>query len=262
MSRFSLPVIVGLVVFSACAQPSGSHHSREAAEASPRVIISPIYPDSIFFSVCSVSTTDTRVTGTVPGFHNRKEADYETYFQRYVSTDHHYRIIHAVGTGIRITTEYGKETTQRDNFNDTIRFNELGFFDSAPGDPLDLIPLYPGHPVRQGDEWHPSAQVKTDMGSGTARYSFIADSVYQSTEGEQLALIRVRVNAALSALPVYKDARIDVHGEGWFIWDCTVHQRRETHLSAVYSGNMGTGEVLEHITVNDNLVKHSGKISF
>jgi hypothetical protein len=133
MSKFSLPVIAGLVVISACTQPSDSHHSKEAVNASLLVTISPMYPDSIFFSVYSASTTDTKVTGTVPGFHNRKEANYETYFQRYVSTEHHYRIIHAVGTGIRVITEYGKETTQRDNFNDTIRFNELGFFDSAPG---------------------------------------------------------------------------------------------------------------------------------
>jgi hypothetical protein len=180
-------------------------------------------------------------------------------------------VIHAVGSSIETIVEdarlndsvgRGKAKNNFHRFNDTIRFDELGYFAGEPGDPVDLIPLYPGHYVRKGEYWTPTAPVKIAMGSGTAKYKFVIDSLYRDSEGALLALMKIEVNAELDPSRVFANGKVTVSGGGWIVWDCTINQRRETHLRATYYGKGSQMEVKQIIKVNDKLKVYPGKKYF
>ena len=242
---------------------NSTHKSSSQVKNIPdSVIISPIYPDSVYFVVNAELGNITEVKGKVEGFHTIAKNKHEIYFQRFVEKQGQLRVIHAAGNSIETILEYGKEKSNMQVFNDTIRFDELGYFDGEPGDPVDLIPLYPGHSVKPGEYWTPEAPVKLAMGDGTAKYKFVIDSLYSDDQRSLLAHISVDVNAVLEPSPAFKAGRVTVSGGGWLIWDCTINQRRETHIEAVYHGVKGRNEVKQIITVNDKLKVYPCKKDF
>jgi hypothetical protein len=174
------------------------------------------------------------VSGAVEGFHDRTETNDETYLQRFVDKPGRFRVIRAVESGTETVTELGRMSAVMKPFADVIRFDDLGYFDGSPGDPVSLMPLYPGHAVRSGETWSPDAPVKIAMGSGVAHYRFRVEKTFTDGGNSTLARVSVNVNAELSPVASLCDGVVSVSGGGWFVWDCTVHQRRETHLRVTY----------------------------
>lgn len=225
-------------------------------------IISPVYPDSVYFSVNAQLRKQTVVNGNIAGFHNKTISTHEIYFQRFVEKQGGFRVIHCVGQGLETVTEDGKEYSMIRPFNDTLKFDELGIFEGEPGDPVDLIPLYPGHAVQRGEYWKPKAKIKIPMGSGTADYSFIIDTVYKDEKGSILAKITTRFTASLQPAKEFEEGKVTATGGGTILWDCSIHQRRETHLSATYHAVKGKSELSIQVNVDDELKVHAGKKLF
>jgi hypothetical protein len=263
MTIYKISGLLFLMLISSCTRhKTGSASLHEGSSPSILYRVSPIYPDTVYFSVNSFFESATTVKGAVNGFHDSVETDHELYFQRFVSKAGRFRTIHAAGTGIYISRVPGSEQSTCKNIHNTIQFDESGYFNSPPGDPVDLIPLYPGHPVKKGEIWSPEASIKTQIGSGTARYQFVIDSTGRDSSNNLLAYISVRVDAILLPVPALAGGLASVTGTGWLIWDCTINQRRETHLKATYLARVGENEVKQMISLNDRLVKHNGRLNF
>lgn len=250
-----------VTIFYACGNAGLNTAQSSSQTGNQTYIISPVYPDTVFFMVSSVSKEKTVVTGNVAGFHNKNKENYELYFQRFAKKKNNFRIIHAVGNGIEITNETNGKSSRKYAFNDTISFDELGNFKDTV-DPVSLIPLYPGKAVKKGEEWKPKIPVKTAMGKGVAGYVFVIDSIFSDEYASTLARVKVDVHAALQPNDSLKNATVNVTGGGWFVWDCTINQRRETHLNAVYVCRTPNGEVRQSVQVDDNLKYYNGKENF
>jgi hypothetical protein len=226
------------------------------------LIVAPIYPDNVYFAVQSNITKQTVVKGNVEGFHDKIIETHELYFQRFVEKQGTFRVIHCPGLALETTHEFGKENFKLKEFNDTIKFDELGIFAGEPGDPVDLIPLYPGHPVKPGEYWKPAAQVKIPMGYGVAQFSFVIDSVYKDKNNSLLGMMQITVNADLEPVSEFQGGNVTISGGGWIVWDFTINQRRETHLKATYRAIKRQTEVKELITIDDQLQVHQGRKQF
>jgi hypothetical protein len=147
-------------------------------------------------------------------------------------------------------------------FNDIIKFDELGIFEGEPGDPVDLIPLYPGHKVKPGDYWRPEAKIKIPFGTGTAIYAFVIDSVFTDESGSVLARVKVNFEGNLQPANDFTDGSVKISGGGWFVWNCNINQRRETHLAATYTATKGQNTVRQNVSVDDKLKVNQGKKIF
>jgi hypothetical protein len=226
------------------------------------LIIAPIYPDTVFFTVQATIRKQTIVKGRVEGFHDKTSEVHELYFQRFVEKQGSYRVIHCVGTSLETINEFGRETHKLNEFKDTIKFDDLGIFDGEPGDPVDLIPLYPGHPISPGEFWHPEARVNISLGSGVAKYSFVIDSLYRDENGSLLAFMQIELNGDLQPIPEFQRGKVTVSGEGWIEWDCTINQRRKTHITATYRAIEEQNGVIQFISVDDELQVNKGRKEF
>ena len=226
------------------------------------LIIAPIYPDTVYFTVQATIRKQTIVKGNVEGFHDKTSETHELYFQRFVEKQGLYRVIHCVGTGLETINEFGKEKYKLNQFKDTIKFDDWGIFDGEPGDPVDLIPLYPGHTIKPGEFWHPEAQVKISTGSGVTKYSFVIDSLYRDEKGSLLAMMQIKLNGELRPVPEFQNGKVSVSGGGWIEWDCTINQRRETHIAATYRAISEQNEIIQFISVDDKLQVNTGRKEF
>jgi hypothetical protein len=227
-----------------------NHHTNALPDS---LIIAPVYPDTVYFAVQANVKKQTIVKGrNIKGFHDKTTEIHELYFQRFVEKQGTFRVIHCVGSALETTYEFGKEQFRLNKINDTIKFDELGIFAGEPGDPLDLIPLYPGHAVKPGEYWKPEAQVKIPMGYGVAHFSFFIDSLYKDEKNSLVARMQIKMNANLNPASEFEGGEVTVSGGGWILWDCTINQRRETHLNATYQAMKGQSEVRQLINDREN----------
>ncbi len=231
-------------------------------ESPDSLVIAPVYPDTVYFAVQANIRKQTIVKGNVEGFHDKISEIHELYFQRFVEKQGVYRVIHCVGTGLETIYEFGKEQHNVNKFNDKIMFDELGIFHGEPGDPVDLIPLYPGHKVKIGEFWNPEAQIKIAIGYGVGKYSFVIDSLFRDEKGSLLANMQIKFNGELQPVMEFQGGKVTVSGEGWIVWDCTINQRKETHLRATYHAIKGKNEVKQFISVDDELHINEGRKEF
>ena len=237
-------------------------NSSSANKQPASLLIAPVYPDTVYFVVQAIIKRETAVKGNIDGFHDKTTEIHELYFQRFVEKQGTYRIIHAVGTGLETINEYEKEQYKLNRFNDTIKFDELGIFAGEPGDPIDLIPLYPGHTVKLGEFWKPEAKVKIPMGHGIAKYSFVIDSLYKDEKGSILVRMQIKVSGDLQPSREFHGGKVVISGGGWLVWDCTINQRRETHLKATYLATKAQTEVKQFISIDDKLQVNESRKKF
>lgn len=224
--------------------------------AAPTVVISPIYGPDLSFSVQSHATDVQTVQGSMVELRPHSIIVDDTYRQRFVRMDGKYRLIHTIGTEIEHHTENGITQLLHRPIHDIIRFDPAGIFDTGPSDPIDLIPLYPGHAVALGDTWKPTTAVKTNYGTGTASYKFHVECITHNPNGHTIARISVSFTSTLQPLPAFAGGLAEATGDGWFLWDCTINQRSETHLHGVYTLRMPTAVARRLITDDDTLVAH------
>ena len=123
--------------------------------SAPVVTISPIYGPDLWFSVQSHSTDVQTIQGSIASLRSHSIATDDTYRQRFVRMDGKYRIIHTIGSEIERHTENGDTRILHRPVHDIVRFDLAGIFDTGASDPIDLIPLYPGHMVSLGDTLDP-----------------------------------------------------------------------------------------------------------
>jgi len=231
-------------------------------DATEPLIIAPVYPDTVYFAVEANIKKQTIVRGESKDFHDKTSETHELYFQRFVRKEGTYRVIHCVGNALETINEFGKEQYRINKFNDTIKFDELGIFDGEPSDPVELIPLYPGKKVRKGEFWYPEVQVKIPMGSGIAKYTFVLDTLYRDEEGSLMSRMVIKFNGHLQPVPEFQGGEVTVSGGGWIVWDCTINQRRESHLKATYLAIKDKNQVEQLITVDDVLRVNKGRKEF
>jgi hypothetical protein len=212
--------------------------------------------------VISEITNEFRITGKVEGFDDSKRTLNEMYFQRFAKKQGTFREIHVIGSALETLEENGRESTKAHHFDQYVRFDELGIFEGEPGDPVDLIPLYPGHPVRRGDWWNPVAKVRIALGEGNANYQFVIDSVFSDKNKHQLALIKVEFEGNLIPHKELTGWNVFVKGQGWFNWNCSINQRRDTHINATYLAKKDSQEIKQFISVNDTLIVQKKKRAF
>jgi hypothetical protein len=236
--------------------------AAHAALADRRVTISPTYGPDIWFTVRSHNTDSLTVNGIISGLNPNSVITDDDYKQRFVGMDGTYRIIHTLGDEVERRIESRREVTIRRPVHDIIRFDLAGIFDSGPSDPLDLIPLYTDHPVGIGDTWTPQAAVKTPFGTGTAKYTFRVDMISQDSSRHTLARVSVSFTSSMTPSSAFKNGVTEADGSGWFLWDCTAHQRRETHLQGSYTLKIGSAVARHMLTINDSLVVHTGRQNF
>jgi hypothetical protein len=220
------------------------------------VTISPIYGPDIWFSVQSHSTDVQTIQGSIAGLHSHSIAIDDTYRQRFVRMEGKYRIIHTDGAEIEHHAEDGETRILHRPIHDIIRFDLAGIFDSGVSDPIDLIPLYPNQMVSLGDTWTPTAAVKTNYGTGMASYKFHVENIAQSRGGHTIARISVSFTSNLQPLPAFAGGTTEAIGGGWFLWDCTINQRSETHLHGLYTLTIGKAVAHQSITDDDSLIVH------
>ena len=230
--------------------------------SAPVVTISPIYGPDLWFSVQSHSTDVQTIQGSIAGLRSHSITTDDTYRQRFVRMDGKYRIIHTIGAEIEHHTENGGTRILHRPVHDIVRFDLAGIFDTGASDPIDLIPLYPGHMVSLGDTWTPTAAVKTNYGTGTASYKFHIESIAHGTADHTIARVSVSFTSRLQALPAFAGGVTEATGGGWFLWDCTVNQRSETHLHGLYTLIIGKAVAHEFITDDDNLIAHKKSETF
>ena len=230
--------------------------------SAPVVTISPIYGPDLWFSVQSHSTDVQTIQGSIAGLRSHSITTDDTYRQRFVRMDGKYRIIHTIGAEIEHHTENGGTRILHRPVHDIVRFDLAGIFDTGASDPIDLIPLYPGHMVSLGDTWTPTAAVKTNYGTGTASYKFHIESIAHGPADHTIARVSVSFTSRLQPLPAFAGGVTEATGGGWFLWDCTVNQRSETHLHGLYTLMIGKAVAQQFITDDDNLVAHKGPETF
>ena len=226
------------------------------------VTISPIYRPDVWFAVHSHSTDVQTIRGSIASLGSHSIATDDTYRQRFVRMDGKYRIIHTIGSEIERHTENGGTQILHRPVHDIVRFDLAGIFDTGASDPIDLIPLYPGHMVSLGDTWTPTAAVKTNYGTGTASYKFHIESIAHGTADHTIARVSVSFTSRLQPLPAFAGGVTEATGGGWFLWDCTVNQRSETHLHGLYTLIIGKAVAHEFITDDDSLIAHKGAETF
>jgi hypothetical protein len=230
--------------------------------SAPAVTISPIYGPYIWFSVQSHSTDVQTIQGSIGGLRSHSIATDDTYRQRFVRMDGKYRIIHTVGAETEHHTENGGTRILHRPVHDIIRFDLAGIFDTGASDPIDLIPLYPGHIVSLGDTWTPFAAIKTNYGVGTASYKFHIENITHSVGGHTIARVSVSFTSSLQPLPAFAGGVTGATGGGWFLWDCTINQRSETHLHGLYTLIIGKAVAHQLITDDDSLIAHKRAETF
>jgi hypothetical protein len=227
-----------------------------------RVVISPTYGPDIWFSVRSHSTDELTVRGSVDDLAPRSIITDDEYKQRFVAMDGRYRIIHTLGQETENRIADGHKVQIRRPVRDVIRFDLSGIFASGPSDPIDLIPLYAGYPVATGDTWMPKAAISTPFGTGTATYTFHVDGIETDHEGHTIARVSVSFVSDLAPSDTYRKGTTSAQGDGWFLWDCTVNQRRETHLRGIYTLTIGSSFARNMLAVDDHLEVHAGRQNF
>jgi len=230
--------------------------------SAPVVTISPIYGPDLWFSVQSHSTDVQTIQGSIAGLRSHSITTDDTYRQRFVRMDGKYRIIHTIGAEIEHHTENGGTRILHRPVHDIVRFDLAGIFDTGASDPIDLIPLYPGHMVSLGDTWTPTAAVKTNYGTGTASYKFHIEDITHSPGGHTIARVSVSFTSNLQPLPAFAGGVTEATGGGWFLWDCTINQRSETHLHGLYTVTIGKAVARQFITDDDNLIAHKKSETF
>ena len=169
-----------------------------AADERRTVTIAPLYVPTVYFTVRSHAQERITVAGRIAGFSARQRTTEETYRQRFVEQQGRFRVIRAVGVADETVEEFGRRISRRRPFADTIRFDALGYFAEAASDPLDLVPLYPGHPVAAGDTWTNDAAVTTALGAGVAHYTFHVDRISDDARGHPLAHVSLTLAAELT----------------------------------------------------------------
>lgn len=253
-----------ILTFIIAALCFGCHGDRTVPTPSSPTdyLISPIYGDSLYFVVNAKYTDSLSVRGKMDSFSNLAREVHESYFQRFVSKEGSFRKIHAVGTAIEHIRAAGRDTIISRNFDQSVKFDELGIFDGDAADPIELIPLYPGRRIRQQEAWMPRVPVKIAFGSGIASFRFEIDSVYRAENHDLFARIKVVFHATLQPIAALKGAKVSIRGGGWYTWNCTINQRRDTHLSATYSASRGSDRVEQYITSSDSLIVHRKTFKF
>ena len=63
-------------------------------------------------------------------------------------------------------------------------------------------------------------------------------------------------------VPQFQGGKVSVSGRGWIEWDCTINQRRETHIAATYRAIKEQNEVIQIINVDDKLQVNTGRKEF
>lgn len=234
-----------------------------ASANQPRqVTIAPAYAANVWFDVVSYSTDATTITGVIQNLHPQQITTDDHYQQRFVAMDGRYRVIHTLGTEVENRTEGGQTRTIQRPVQDIIRFDMAGIFSTGPSDPVDLVPLYPGHPVAKGDVWTPQAAIKIPSGTGIAHYRFHVDDIFRDNVGNTLARVSFSFTSKLTPLPDFQHSTVIATGYGWMLWDCTVQQRRKTHIHASYVTQSGSNSAREILTVDDHLTVHHGSKNF
>jgi hypothetical protein len=250
------------LLISCAGRERNTHSGTKSDAGAATYTISPVYGDSVFFAVNSVYSDKIVVKGTIGQFYNIDKTTREVYFQRFVEKKNRFRKIHVIGTTIESVKTGKSDTTRTSQFDQYIEFDELGIFNGDPVDPISLIPLYPGRPVRVNEAWYPKVPVKIAMGEGVADFQFAIDSVYMDSDGYLLARIKVQFNGALKPVQEIEEATVTISGSGSFTWNCTINQRRDTHLSAVYRAAKGSNEVMQSIHLADSLIVYKEKWKF
>jgi len=235
-----------------------SDHIREQAYT-----IAPLYGDTVLFAVNSVYTDRIEVKGAIGQLHPVDKKVREVYFQRFVEKHGRWRKIHAIGTTLEvIRMDGGQDSTHSSPFDQYIEFDELGIYHGDTTDPLSLIPLYPGHPVKIHEAWTSTVPVRIAMGEGPAHFHFVIDSLYTDGSGSLLARITVAFSGRLHAGPDLGHAQVTITGGGWYHWNCTIHQRRDTHLHARYRAVDGVNEAVQTIHSDDSLAVYKEQWKF
>jgi len=224
--------------------------------------IAPVYDDHVTFSVTSMHRDNLKVIGKVEGWADRNTVTRETYFQRFVEKNGRFRKIHAIGAAIESTTTVRGDTTVSRPFDQYVEFDELGIFNGEPVDPISLIPLYPGHRVRKNEEWHPDVPVSIELGDGLAHFTFVIDSVFSDANKYTLVRINVKFEGTLAPAKSLGNASVSIKGGGWYVWNCTINQRRDTHLNAEYRADLGANKVIQSIQSSDSLIIYTERWKF
>ncbi len=224
--------------------------------------IAPVYTDSVYFAVNEYFTDKISVEGEMPPFHQLEKAVHETYFQRFVAKEGRFRKIHAIGTTIERYKRALQDSIHTSHFDQYVKFDELGIFDGEPADPVGLIPLYAGRRVRLYEAWTPRVPVKIDFGSGMANFRLAIDSAYTAGNNDLLVRVSVQFDGTLQLVQALHGAQLTIQGKGWFTWNCTINQRRDTHLSATYIARKGNNKLTQQITRSDTLIVYRNKLNF
>jgi hypothetical protein len=255
--------MISLLLLSliSCTEDKHATLLPDGRTATDTFLISPIYGDSVLFAVNSMSTDKTEVKGILGQFHTSSKKVRETYFQRFVEKKGRFRRIHVVGTTLEHLKTAKNDTAYSTQFDQYVEFDELGIFNGELVDPISLIPLYPGRPMRIKEAWYPKVPVKIAMGTGVANFRFMIDSVYQNN-GHVFARVNVAFQGKLAPVPSLHGAKVTINGDGWFNWNCTINQRRDTHLSAIYRAIKGNNEVKQSVGLTDSLIVYKEQLKF
>jgi hypothetical protein len=250
-----------IILLTSC-QDVNQNASYQVVPDHDRYLIAPIYTDSVYFAVNEYFTDKISVDGEMFPYYQVEKTVHETYFQRFVTKEGRYRKIHAVGTAVEHIQTGLQDSIHISPFDQYVKFDELGIFDGEPADPIGLIPLYPGHLVKLHEVWTPRLPVKIGLGSGIANFRLVIDSAYTAENHDRLILVRVHFDGILLPVPTLQGAQLTIQGKGWFTWNCTINQRRDTHLSATYIARKGNNTVTQQITRTDTLITYLKYLNF
>lgn len=154
---------------------------------------------------------------------------------RHLPNDGRYLVSEATGQYMETTSTAGHRTvSKRLTLHVRSEFDALGYAKGGATDPGNLIPIFPGRPVRTGSRWHVSAPVVCAYGSGVAAYAYRVLRVRRARNGDVLAVFSVAMQATLAPPRPLQTSRIAATARGIITWDTTQHERASSHVVVEY----------------------------
>lgn len=220
------------------------------------VSIDASYPAGVMFRLYLKATESLETTGVIPdSFKPYKDFYKGTIDLWFAGMNSNFRITESKGKLKTSHTENNTTKIKTTTVKGKAEFDTLGYPRSGPSDPMDLIPIFPDHPVKEDDDWIATAPVYERLGSGIAKYTYHIKHIYLSHSKHILAAIHFNIEAKLKPDSLLVGWISTIVGNGSLVWDCTARQRISKSYKINYIAKNSSNGVIITTTDNEKIIR-------
>lgn len=169
--------------------------------------------------------------------------------------DGRFLVSRAQGAYLETIQHGGVRSASKKTFNATSEFDALGYAKNGAAGIADLIPIFPGRPVRLNDAWRVSSRISSPYGDGTAAYVYRVNKIWRASSGHVLARFTVQAHALLKPGAKLRMAQAHAAVSGYIVWDCTEHERAFSHTHVIYEVHGRAGSSTDEQTEDDSFTR-------